>query len=117
MRDPKLNLYQRRRRLWNAIRLYCYFVGRPLYTAIRSLLDARFGFDSQSPLTQESLLGAIVTMEVVRNQVVELRRAFERKRIKEKARGKRHSSLDEALLREAMLKVQHAAGLLPLDQK
>ncbi len=70
------------------------------YHAASARFDARFGFNGANPPTERQILSALDAMEVSRNRYLEKLRAFERKRIREKARGKRRPSrADIAALR------------------
>ena len=60
------------------------------------------------------LLAALQQIELARNQILELKRAFERKRIRHKLRGRRTPSKAELqALSEAITAVRRATGILP----
>lgn len=59
------------------------------YLATRSRFADRLQVDSTNRLGEEQLLDALAAIEVERNRFLEQLRTFERKRLREKMRGKR----------------------------
>ena len=91
-------------------------LGEPHYSfqAMVGHLGRVVGADLFHSAEENHLLAALHRMEVFRNQALDIRRAFERRRIRQKCRGMRFPSKAEQLaLSEAITAIRKAADMLP----
>jgi hypothetical protein len=102
VRDRRLDLRIRRCAL-NSCILRLAWLTRQRYLLTRDRFAARFSLDPPEELTEDQLLDALTAIEVERNRVLEKVRAFDRKRLRAKLRGRRQMSAAEAVaFREAL---------------
>ena len=122
VRDTGLSPWRRLSKLRSAIRMLAWLT-HERYGEALARLDAEFHFDRRretggDPPSDETLNATITAIEVERNRFLERQRAFDRARIRRKARGHRQLSRAE---REAVrafsprhpAAVAHAAGAQP----
>lgn len=88
VRDPRRLPSIRRGALGSCIR-HLTSLTRRSYRATCSRIAARFNLDSLNQLNEQQWLDAVAAIEVERNRFLERLRAFERKRVREKLRGRR----------------------------
>jgi hypothetical protein len=89
VRNPRLDLPVRRSALASCILRLAWLTKRS-YLATRAPFAARYNLDRPRQPDEEELLEALVAIERERNRFLERVRAFERRRIREKLRGRRH---------------------------
>jgi hypothetical protein len=94
VRNPNLPPIIRRSSLRSCLLSLAQWTGEK-FGEIVDRFDSRFGFNAHRVPSEDSLLRAIDAVEVERNGYVERLRAFEKKRIKAKARGKRQMTKQE----------------------
>ena len=88
VRNPKLTINHRRSALMSCI-LRLAWLRRERYLIVQSRYAKKYNLGSPNIPTEANLLDAIATIEVDRNIFLEKIRSFERKRIREKFRGRR----------------------------
>jgi hypothetical protein len=88
VRNPRLPLKVRCSSLASCLLRLAWLTQRP-YLATRSRFAAHLPADGAIRLNEERLLAAMAMVEVDRNRFLERLRSFERKRIREKLRGRR----------------------------
>ena len=116
-RNANLPLRSRASAFRSCVRLYCCYVGEPSFTAMVAHLGAMVGADLYHAAEESHLLDALRRMESVRNQVMEIQRMYERKRIRQKFRGRyAPSKADAQALAEAFEAIRRSAGMLPLPK-
>jgi hypothetical protein len=88
--------------------------GHYSFQAMVGHLGRLVGADLFHSAEESHLLAALHRMEVFRNLALDIRRAFERKRIRQKCRGRRFPCKAEQLaLSEAITAIRKASDLLP----
>lgn len=87
VRDPRLDMQIRRSALGSCI-LRLGWLTRQSFLATRRRYAAQFN-PRAIPPREEDLLDALAALEKARNRFLERLRAFERRRIREKLRGRR----------------------------
>lgn len=86
VRDPERDIWQR----WSALHsCLCHVaIFRGTFSAQHGAWVDAWQIRRDNPPTPAQLLAALTAIEVKRNQYLERRRAFERRRVREKMRGK-----------------------------
>ena len=118
VRNSNLPLSVRASALNSCVREFSAILpGRPYLFTLKRLSQFA-GIDQiRQTVEVEHLLSSLQRIESVRNQILELNRAFERKRIRQKCRGRRvPSKAERMVLSEAITAVRGAADMLP-DQR
>lgn len=93
-RSPDVPLLTRRRALRSCLLRLSRWTGEK-YGEIQARYNTQFGFNDTDLPSADSLLRAIAAVEVERNIYVERLRAFEKRRVKAKARGRRQMTKQE----------------------
>jgi hypothetical protein len=84
------------------------------YTATLKHLSLWVGADIQRSAQVEHLLAVLNKLEIARNKILFLRFAFERKRLRQKLRGRRTpATSDVHRLHQAVADVMRSDGLIP----
>ena len=100
VRRRDLPLSHRRSALASSILRLCWLTGQPFGETKQRYnqgFHVNLGLGPLKIPTEEALLKAIAAVEVERNQFLEQLRAFERRRIRDKMRGKRQPSKSDRL--------------------
>jgi hypothetical protein len=85
VRDPALKIAARRTALSSCIGSLRWLTGQHFNSPRK-----RFGFEAQREIDGPQLVEVLNQVERYRNRVLEILRAYERKRIRQKAQGIRH---------------------------
>lgn len=88
VRDTRLSFATRRIRLNCCIGSFCWLT-KQSYRKVHEYYSEKYGFDNPVEQNPAHLLAALDELIAVRNRFLEKLHAFERKRIREKMRGKR----------------------------
>ena len=91
VRNPNLNIGIRYSALGSCILRFCWLT-KKRYTITRTRFFEQCGLDESDIFTAQQLLDLLNAVEIERNKKLEQIRNFERKRIREKMRGKRYPS-------------------------
>jgi hypothetical protein len=102
VRDFRLDISIRRGALKSCI-LRLGWLTRQKYSAIWDRFAPPFGLDKTDRPSAEQLLDALTALERERNRVLERLRAFDRRRTREKLRGRRQlTTAEQEALRQAL---------------
>lgn len=114
VRNSALPLSVRATALRSCVLQYCYTVHEPSYTAMIAHLEALTGAGICHDASAEQLLEALGRLERNRNQILEVERAYARKRIRQKLRGRRTPSKAQTqALQDAFDTLRRNAKMLP----
>lgn len=114
VRTVDLPIAARAGALRSCIRVFCENVPQRPYISVVRQMGRLVGTDLAHSAEERHLLDALSRLERVRQQILELRRAFERRRIRQKLRGRRvPDQAEERVFQEAILRLCRAAEILP----
>ncbi len=118
VRNSKLPMGRRAFNLRSAILQYCYFAGEPSHSGMVEHLSNLVGGDLARSATESQLLDALNRLELARNRILEIRRAYDIKRIRAKLNGRRvPSNIEGENLAKAIEAAKQNAGMLPSKRK
>jgi hypothetical protein len=116
VRNVQLSMGIRSSALHSCVQQFCGSISECPYIVTLARLRQLVESDLRHSAEEAHLLAALQRIELARNQILELMRAFERKRIRQKYRGRRFPSKAEQLaLSEAITAIRKASDLLPLQ--
>lgn len=87
-RNPQLTVFTRRAAFYSCISSYCWLTEQS-FTHVRATFIDRFRLESDGGPSEQQLAAALAALEVERHLFLEQLRVFDRRRIRQKLRGRR----------------------------
>lgn len=117
VRDTRSILGYRKSALFSCMRIFTSDIREPSREITIANLSYLVGANLKDTTDESHYLEALLRMEKVHNQILELKRAYERKRIRLKFRGKRiPTKAENQELSDAIMAVRLAAGMYPINE-